>query len=250
MKRVMCLGIIFLLAGCSQRSKFGPEETWVGMRADGFPKWTIGSEIPKELRAKNEKVKTAESQDGRPLCYVRISALRAPANYFDATHGRAGDIVGRFNVEAKSSKVRQGSRILIPSGADGDAAEVIETVVFRLYENGGAWKSSEIFYESGYGKADLFAMKPLKIGDNACTVTYAAQGIDTWTPAADARAAWYAGKQVRLALGQTSSNWASGMAGNHHVLTIVSLEKLTTGEKWERQATSRVPEGRVALVAP
>jgi len=228
MNRTIGIAIALGLTGCSEKTL--PSDTWVGQRSDGFPKWAIASEIPEVLHRTASESADIKSPDGKPLCYVRMAALVIPPACYETAGGDAGYFVNRLPQEATALKSKLHDAF--PCGPDGHQEVVVETVVFRSYENGGAILESEQVDEARNGKGFVFGMKPLKIDDDGCTVTFAMQGVDTWTPAERATASWYTTKTVRLPLKGTHWQWATTRTGENHVLAILRLERLTKGEKW------------------
>lgn len=249
MKKLLAMSMTLFWAGCSHSHTLFSEETWVGLRSDGFPNWSIVSEIPDGLRLASHRPSGARSYDGMPLCYVRVAALVIPPKCYDAAHGDAGYYVDQFQSQARASNSNLALRQRVACGHEGHQIDELDTIIFRLPEDGSAVFLSESIDKAHNGKGYVFAMKPLKIGTDDCSVMYVMQGVDQWTPAARASAAWHAGTQVKLACGQSYAEWATMTAGDNHVLAIVSLERLTTGEPWFNPAKEKTPETAPAKIA-
>src|SRR5690606_14902434 len=150
---------------------------------DGFPKWTLESEIPATLHTSKDTLPNGESPDGMPLCYVRVAALVIPPECYQAAHGDAEFFVKHFRDEEAASNSNMKLRESISCGHVGHKIDSLETIVFRLHENGGAIFSSEQVDAADNGMGFVFAVKPLKIDHAGCFVTYVMQGVDDWTPA-------------------------------------------------------------------
>ncbi len=236
MKRIVGIVVALAICGCSEKTGPPAKETWVGYHSDGFPKWAIASEIPTELRSEPRQktgdasmdVVDREEHDGKPLCYVRLAALVIPPDCFEAAHGDADYFVERLRAENEASKAQHFRTF----GVDGHQVAVRGNFVMRSFENSGGTFSEEQVDEAQRGKGHVVAMKPLQIDDSGCTILVAMQGVDAWTAADRASAAWHVGAKVSLALGQSHSEWATVRAGENHVLAIAQLEQLTKGEKW------------------
>jgi len=236
MKQIVGIAVVLALCGCSGKTRSPVDESWVGYHSNGLPKWTITSAIPTELRpeprpktgdAAKESARRGE-HDGKPLCYVRLAALEIPPDCFEAARGDAEFFVERLRAENEVSKPRYFRTLEV----DGRQVAVRGNIVMRSFANGGGTCSAEQIDEVQRGKGYVLAIKPLQIDDSGCTILFAMQGVDVWTAADQAAATWHMGTKVRLALGESYTEWATVRKGENHVLAIAQLEKLTKGENW------------------